>query len=81
MVLPVMVTVLLPPMFFVSNEPVADEVFRLTTSPVSLPASAAELVVSVAVVSALYVLLAAVMPVMVSSLAVMSPVVLGWVRL
>ena len=79
MVLPMIVTVLPEPMFLVAKVPDAPDVERLTTSPVSLPASVAEPVVSVAVVSALYVLLAAVMPVMVSSLAVMSPVVVGCV--
>ena len=74
-----MVTVLLVPMFLLANVPVAAVVDNVTTSFASTPTSAADPFTNVAVVLALYVLLLAVMPLMVSSLAVMEAVVVGWV--
>ena len=77
MVLPVMVTTLLVPTFLLAKVPAADVVLRVTVSPETLPTSAAEPFTKVAVVLALYTLFDAVMPEMMSSLAVMLAVVVG----
>ena len=81
MVIPVMVTVLLVPMFLFAKVAAALVVVRVTTSEPCLPTRAAEVFTSCAVadVDALYVRSVAVTPETVSSLAVIEAVVLGWV--
>ena len=73
--------VLLVPTFLLANVAVADAVDSETLSPLMTPASAAEFLFSSAVAEsvALYSRLLAVMPVTVSSLAVMFADVVGWV--
>ena len=79
MVLPIMATVLLVPIVFVENVPVAPVVDKVTVSAATLPTSAALVFTRVAVTLALYTLLLAVMPLMVRVLAVMFAEVVGWV--
>ena len=81
MVLPMTVTVLLVPIVLVANVAVAPDVDNVTTSPDSLPTIAADPLFkrAVADVVASYTRSFAVIPVMVSSLAVIDAVVVGWV--
>ena len=72
-----MVTALAVPTFLLANVPAMPAVEMVTTSPDTTPTNAGELVVSDAVVFWSYVLLLAVMPVTVSSLAVISAVMVG----
>ena len=81
MVRPAMVTVLPRPTFLSATVAVAEPVDNVTTSLPCFPTSAADPRTNcgVTLVPALYVRLLAVMPVTVSSLAVMLRVVVGWV--